>query len=134
MTEREIIAKVREHFSRPDAQYGYDAESACCVYRLDNDPASPVRCAVGVLIPDEAYVPEIESCVAPTLVASGVYTYENDEDKDGTLWRLGDLVELPGDAGLFLRQLQIAHDDRARDGMPMSSFLAYLDAVEAGLS
>lgn len=66
MTVTEIREKVIEHFSKPDAVMGYvknpDAETAeeidgKCVYRGDGDPASPVRCAFGCLIPDEIYNP-----------------------------------------------------------------------------
>ena len=72
-SKAEIIAKIREHFSKPDSVMAWDSDGIC-VYRgtsdeesdgmLIRDPHSPVRCAFGVLIPDELYKPEMEGKTA----------------------------------------------------------------------
>lgn len=59
LTRADIIQRVREHFSKPDTVLAFDG--AKCIYRGENDPASPVRCFVGVIIPDEIYNPEFEN-------------------------------------------------------------------------
>jgi hypothetical protein len=55
MTIDEMYIQMKEHFSKPDAVLGKTGIN--CLYRLDSDPLSPVRCAVGCLIPDDKYNP-----------------------------------------------------------------------------
>lgn len=55
MTNQEAYEKVRAHFSRPDTVFGLDPLTDECVYRADCDAYSPVKCSIGVLIPDELY-------------------------------------------------------------------------------
>jgi len=57
MTIDEIYNQIKEYFSRPDAVFAMKdrGKDGNCVYRLDNDPSSPVRCVVGCLIPDDLY-------------------------------------------------------------------------------
>jgi len=53
MTVDDIYNQIKEYFSRPDAVFAMKYDH--CVYRLDNNPSSPVRCVVGCLIPDDLY-------------------------------------------------------------------------------
>ena len=63
MNTQQAYENVRAYFTRPGAELATVAveEGALeCVYRGDDDPASPLRCAAGSIIPDEEYRPEFE--------------------------------------------------------------------------
>lgn len=75
LSRQDVIDRVKEYFSRPGAVLAQfpDPEAARgkrCVYRGDNDPHSPVRCAVGCLIPDELYRSEMEDKTADAVLDS----------------------------------------------------------------
>lgn len=116
--QRDVIAHIRDHFSREGAEYGYDPQKheafgsygGGCVYRKGADHSSPVRCAVGVLIPDAAYDPSMESENAESLV--GVLDLHESVTAD------------------FLYQLQVVHDRYAIEKRPLSEFLFALETVE----
>lgn len=57
MTTQEAYDRIREFFLRPEAELARSGESsfATCYYRKGEVADSPVRCAVGCLIPDEHY-------------------------------------------------------------------------------
>jgi hypothetical protein len=120
--QRAIIGKVREYFSRPDAvlayeaTFKYDEDSGQCVYRGNGDPASSVRCGIGSLVPDSEYDPEWEG--------EGVYGIWSD------LHRILDLDVHDESARLWLSNLQAKHDDKARAGDSVTSFLAALHVFE----
>jgi hypothetical protein len=59
MTIDEMYNQIKDHFSKPGSVLSKNANLAC-YYRLDKDPASSVRCAVGCLIPDDLYNPNWE--------------------------------------------------------------------------
>ncbi|MFN9029662.1 MAG: hypothetical protein ACK54C_01980 [Betaproteobacteria bacterium] len=84
-----------------------------CVYRT----AEGKRCAVGVLIPDDMYDPDIEggSC---GLVAH-TFTYPPCTGRSHALKATMDRVypTLTEDDWWFLKALQVAHDDSADNGM-----------------
>lgn len=44
------------------------ASGGCCQYRLETDPHSPVRCAIGGMIRDEDYDPLMEGGSARNLI------------------------------------------------------------------
>jgi hypothetical protein len=62
MTIDEMYNQIKDHFSKPDAVLSKSPpdRGGMCFYRLDRDPLSPVRCAVGCLIPDDKYNPDWE--------------------------------------------------------------------------
>jgi len=62
MTIDEMYNQIKEYFSSPDAVLSKSApdHGGVCYYRLDKDPASPVRCVVGCLIPNDMYDPRWE--------------------------------------------------------------------------
>ena len=60
-----------------------------CMYRLDMTPECPVRCAVGLFIPDEEYSSRMESL---------------------SVVELGKVLDFPEELIGFLRDLQRAHD------------------------
>lgn len=120
-TTNEVLDAVKEYFSRPGAVLAanMDAEDGevRCVYRGDNDPASPVRCAIGCLIPDELYNPDWEGysacAVLPTLVENGVIA--------------ADLAT--GGHCYFFDMLQAAHDDLVTEGQGVERFLERLEML-----
>lgn len=59
MNTQQVYEKIRAHFTQPGAELATET-SRGCVYRGDYHAHSPVRCAVGVLIPDELYEPDME--------------------------------------------------------------------------
>lgn len=139
LSKREIIAKIREHFTKPGAQFGYASEygetfeeaelgNGVCVYRGDADPHSEIRCAMGVLVPDELYSPAMESELAGSLL-DGRMAYDDIAEEDVQLPSLRHLFaeNVTGD---FLRACQKAHDDTANEeGGTIETFLERLDGV-----
>lgn len=55
ISRQRVYERVREHFTQPGAVYGFDKKGGVCVYRGGLDPKSPIRCSVGVIIPDSRY-------------------------------------------------------------------------------
>ena len=96
-TDNEVIKAVKEYFSKPGAQLskGENGFGFNCFYRLNEDPCNSVRCAVGVLIPDDVYTPDWEG-----LPANEIY----DDLCDANV--LG-----PNVHPMLLNELQAAHDD-----------------------
>jgi hypothetical protein len=121
LTRADVIAKVRDHFTRPGAVLAWneDEEESTCVYRMDEDASSSVRCAMGVLIPDEAYSPKMEGHnadgVAEAYGLSGLFAPGVVVDGDGSSW---------------INALQRVHDAHAKVGATMEDFLAALDSFE----
>lgn len=61
MTKQEVYDKVKAHLLAQGKQ-SWDEERDLCMYR---GPGG-LKCAVGVLIPDEKYVPQMEGEVSDT--------------------------------------------------------------------
>jgi hypothetical protein len=55
MTEQQAYDRIREHFTRPDAQLSKDG--SVCYYRSPDGQ----KCPAGVLIPDSYYEPLMEN-------------------------------------------------------------------------
>lgn len=116
MTKQEAYEKIRKHFSKPDAVYGYSADAGRCFYRVDQKPYSKYRCAVGCLIPDKKYDPRFD-----------------DDD-----WIVGDIAETLGwvenyiydEERLvgFLDTVQSIHDNAAGTS-PIAAFIQKLDRL-----
>ena len=121
-TRATAIAKIREHFSQPGAELGISYEhddDGTCLYREDGDPASPVRCGIGVLIPNDLYSNYIEGASAGDLL----------HEK----WALSSVFGADI-TPIFLDRVQEIHDKIAKEGGTASNFLAALDqAVNDGL-
>jgi len=84
VTRQQMIDNIREHFSKPDAVFAIDIENRTCLYRGNNDPFSPKRCAFGVQIPDEFYKSSFENRIASDVVYSDenltrMFSSEDDE-------------------------------------------------------
>lgn len=128
LNKQEIIAKVREHFSQPGAQLAIRTnvdhnfpDEAQCVYRGGFDPTSPLRCAFGVLIPDEAYEPSMEGSRAQAVVDDNPHLknlFESDVYDGNEFF------------STFLNRLQRVHDDIANAKGTVSGFLASLADFE----
>lgn len=96
MDTQEAYETMREFFSRPDAQLAREERSTggiTCAYRLYMDEGSPLKCAVGCLIPDELYDAKMEESAADELTRDWP-----------TLGFLGDVKRD------FLADAQVAHD------------------------
>ena len=63
MTNQEIFDKIHQHLL---TQRTAAIKNGSCAYR-----AGPKACAVGALIPDSLYTPEIEGASVATLIAQG---------------------------------------------------------------
>lgn len=85
--KQEILQAVEAHFSQPGAQLSKDFETNHCFYRNGSDPHSPIRCAVGALIPDDLYDSRWEyktvESIFDNLVDKGIVA--DDEDVAETL-------------------------------------------------
>lgn len=113
MTPQEAYEQIRAWFSKPDAQLAWDTESGGCVYRGNSDPHSPLRCAVGCLIPDDKYKPSFEHC--------GLRQPGDDLD--------GGMVVANADLRRFLSAAQDVHDHYASLDATTEEFLVELDTV-----
>jgi hypothetical protein len=131
LSPKDVLSKIREYFSRPDAVLAvveldeFDGEYRC-VYRKDGDPHSPVRCAIGCLIPDSLYSPAIEGDGAYMLAS-------NRHDLDAEKRKAWDVVASVFDFEnhnrthfvQFLGACQSAHD-----GIAMEA--AETDSIDGG--
>lgn len=117
MTEKEAIQKMIEHFSAPDAVFGFDHSTGQCVYRGDGDPASSVRCSIGVLIEDSEYSPSMESLSVYALTRT-----THDFPAPESLLAITDSV-----VGLdMIKSIQRKHDDLAQNGDTVPEFVNWL--------
>jgi len=91
MNTQQVYEKIRAHFTHPGEELATETGRGC-VYRGDYDAHSPVRCAVGVLIPDEVYEPEMEV----------------DTARDGGVRKV---LEQQGIDIKFAHKCQLAHDN-----------------------
>jgi hypothetical protein len=116
----EAYKRIREHFSAPGAELavGWDEEASedACFYRYNGDPTSPIRCAAGVLIPDDKYSPSLEG--------HGIRFIAEEVG-----------LELTAEAMEFVVTAQRLHDDTAMNAMAEgwepdpSHFVELLDAT-----
>jgi len=115
VTIDEMYNQMKDHFSKPGAVLGKEMVNiggGSCYYRLDRNPASPVRCAVGCLIPDDKYDPDWEGLGISAMKKSNI----------------GEVLGIPvGDSRAFnfLLAAQREHDDATSTG----SFLVGLEHV-----
>jgi hypothetical protein len=109
MTTQEAYEAIRAYFSQPDAEYCVDEHEERCVYRR----ADGRKCAVGCLIPDDAYMPEFDRVgYSPAQIKRAI-------------------PELRSVSEEFLVKAQNAHDERAFvSGEPdVSIFIEVLDSL-----
>lgn len=89
--QQEAFNKVWNHFVVNKGPLSF-IQGAICMYRLDKTAACPIRCAVGVLMPDEEYDPEFDNGMIQFYdVVKAVKAFEGLDVS-------------------FLRSLQIPHD------------------------
>ena len=114
MTTQEAYEQIRHWFAVEAIAFGYDHDARECVYRGGHEVDSPIRCAVGCLIPDELYTGEMES----HWVESVFREWPSVGDHfDGV------------DTG-FLSDAQRDHDEMARQGAStLDDFVEQLDKV-----
>jgi len=105
VTTQEAYERMRVFFSRPNARIAL-TEGGTCVYRGEDDPASPLRCAVGCLIPDDQYH----------------YSFEGEAIYDEIVAKVPAIQDVDID---FLLQAQESHDASAS---PIQ-FIGNLDAI-----
>lgn len=122
MTKQEAFDKVWNHFITNDGPQSITIVGSC-LYRLDRDPKSPIRCAAGVLIPDELYEQEMEGSTSNTVILK--YPL------------VGDILQ---DAYGLVREMQLLHDDcrEISDGSAFVDgngkiFPSFREAMEFGL-
>ena len=106
-TKQEAYDKIVEHFSKPDAVLGRDEFTGNGVSRRKSDPASPVRCAAGCLIPDEKYQAAFEGHGAHSERVVNAYT-------------------ISFEVAHFVRDCQELHDKAAKFGGTVEFFLREL--------
>lgn len=100
MTNQEIFNKVAKHLLKQNAR-SVDPNDEICCYRGPDG----LQCAVGCLIADEHYSPELEGLPVDTyrvrgaLYASGIVEVH----PDSPLYT--------GDAAVLLAELQVIHDN-----------------------
>ena len=105
-----VVDKVVENDSD---EAPIDAETIC-VYRGDNDPKSPVRCAIGCVLPDELYTAGMEENSVTQVI--------------GTYDAVAELFE--GVDEQYLEESQRAHDLMAEDGCTtLDEFVVRLDQL-----
>ena len=105
ITIDEAYEKIKAYFSRKGAKLSRGGhEGIGCFYRHPEDGRA---CAVGCLIPDELYDPEIEGDMANMLFEKGVFKQDQNLE-------------------YFLSLVQEAHDDAPN----VEEFLAELDKVK----
>lgn len=113
---RETFDRVHDHLMEQGRRSVKDAYPSLCVYRLNQPEGPPLRCAVGCLISDEAYDPEMEG-------QGVVHTSVGDDGR----WhghRLADALNksgIPafGEMKLMLIDLQKVHDLCPVDSWPI---------------
>lgn len=107
--------QIRAYFTRPDAAQAFSEKDGICVYRGydehgNRDPYSPIRCALGVLIPDHLY--------QPTFERTSLFRLKDREEFRDVLYHLRG-VDLD-----FVEQAQRQHDTRVFE---FSTFIERLD-------
>lgn len=112
MTEQEIFDKVVRHLKKQGQPARVPVEEVGpnvtrCVYRTSDEKS----CAVGCLIPDELYSPDIERTNIGTLI-------EEKSSEDGVSEKYKLLDDVLSRAGLggnlkLLADLQVCHDRRS---------------------
>lgn len=121
-TKTEVFDAIEAHFSKPDAVLGQGppdpddllSGGVVCLYRGDKDPASPVRCGIGAIIPDELYRTFWEnksvSTIFDELIVCGVIGRERDFD-DHFLTRVQDAHDVSTSVEGFLDRLKTLRKD-----------------------
>lgn len=116
MTITEAYQQMREYFSRPEARLA-KKDGGGCEYRTDDNR----KCAVGCLIPDNLYAPQIEGLWAEELLRSE-YTVDpmewgEDESHDDNLTKRAEAarairsyLDLDDQAYTFVESAQQIHD------------------------
>ena len=109
---QKIVDHVWDYFIVQDNNFGMSPRDACgdggCAYRTPNND----RCAVGLLIEDDEYLPEMEGANCP----KDVFDWY-DLPKTVEKWFPSNTQGIRYDRGFFpfLSELQQAHDDAALD-------------------
>ena len=122
LTKEEIKQTVIEWYEDPEHELGYDEEAGFCVYRLNEDPTSPIRCSVGVLIPDHLYAGFMENNNFEAMMDElrhwhGRWSYEESFWPQYIGLRMRQLFgPMRGEVSKFLSQMQFRHDGAAREG------------------
>lgn len=131
MTKQEAYEKMREFFSRPGAvlaveRMTHNPDKFKCVYRGGAEATSPVRCAIGCLIPDEQYDPWFDE--HGDITGKGIL----DLDEAGRLPAvIEDSIQACGydDFLDFLETCQSAHDRIGINQGTTGAFVRDLDAI-----
>lgn len=128
-TREEAYRKIVQHFSQPGARLGKSVDGIGCAYRQEVQ-GEVVKCAVGCLIPDEAYDADT--------MDKGSYTWDNlDDDHYGysegdtdikNLDHAGVLTVRDHDTLHYLIDMQQAHD--ASD--TVEEFLKKAERIDRG--
>lgn len=104
--------KIRRYFSKPGADFAVDREQGLCRYRIPTVTGPDLKCAVGVLIPDEKYDWDMEDATVQEILDK-VYGYDGYD----------------ADFLVFCEKAQIAHDSEAFSTMSVPAFISRLDAL-----
>lgn len=118
MTRQEIFTGTYEHFSKPDAVFGWNGDA--CVYRGRNGE----KCAIGCHIPYDLYDPDIEGFSVSVAAINGGYRTGNDVRAKKLIFIIDTLFG--ADDINFLQDLQDLHDDYADGERSVKDFLEAL--------
>lgn len=100
-SKQEIYDKVKAHLLTQNAK-SYDVENNMCMYRHPDG----LKCAIGVLIPDDAYTPDMEG---HTVAAMALYD---------DLWDMFPSFLRETFISSLLSDLQLVHDANDVDQWP----------------
>lgn len=110
------VDRMIKHFSQPGAKLAWDAENKKCKYRLSELRSDPIRCAMGVLIPDDKYEPGMENAFATGVI---------------DCYDLGFTISQSDRK--FIDSLQMLHDNCARRGGNADELVTLLRGFRAAL-
>lgn len=106
---------------RKQGGYGYDYDNMTCYYK---NPENGNKCAVGVLIPDEYYDPDMEEATIDCALYNTVITKEANA--------LRDVIDRCGFTKTVIQNLekaQLIHDGGAGNDVQLEKTLAKLESL-----
>lgn len=115
MTDKDIFERVKAHLLQQKvAARVDDRRTSSCAYRGKGG----LKCAIGCLIPDEAYTPVIEGCGIAAVIPAGGKWYRDNSEPLAMVKNAPFLAEVLNKSGIPARQstktllerLQLIHD------------------------
>lgn len=109
-TYQEIFNASAKHLLT-QMERSLDPEGEYCRYRYKKEDGKTLMCALGVLIPDNKYSPDIEGAIPQYFDGKDKPPYPS--SSGALLMKIFQEIDLPTDSKgiMFLRDLQIIHDE-----------------------